>query len=1288
MGWLSKVFRRTEEAPAVAAEPQHAQEARDTKLREAYDRYSTGRLAEAEGLLRELGEQDPPDPDALYFLAVLAVTNGRALEAADVAQRAIAVRPADPGLWFMLAVAYHNQNLLGQAVDAWRTALRLDPGDALVRTNLGAALIDSGNFDEGRVELESVLATGYESASVQYNLCVVYRDQGRIDEAIAACRRAVELKDDDKMTYTNLLLTLNYSEKVDAALLYEEHLKFGARFAKPYNDPPIDRAWPRRLRVGYISPDFRSHVVACFAGPILANHDRSRFEVFCYYTHRIEDRTTEYLRGLAEHWLDCVHMSDADLAQMVREDRIDILVDLAGHTGDNRLLVFAEKPAPVQMSYLGYPNTTGITAIDYRITDDKADPPGPDDRFNVEALLRPWPTYFSFGIPRADCPDPGPLPAATNGYVTFGCFNNMPKLSPPFLDATAEVLKAVPGSRLRIKSRTLSVPHVAERLRERFRKAGIDLARLDLRGWEDSYGGHMGAYQGIDIALDSFPYTGATTTCEALWMGVPVISLRGNRHAARVGDSLLSAVGLRELVADDVAGYVSRAASLASDLDRLAGLRAGLREQMGRSPLRDEQGFTRALEATYLEVWKRKLAAAVARPPKSAQAIAQMLSRLSVLRAEGRKIEAEEACKEVLREQADNVEALTALWDLSYETRNHGVAVEWLRRGIAANPDSSRLHYMMGYSLSGLGNMPDAVAALRKAVELEPSMAKGHNNLGCALEAMGNLGEAIACYQRACELDPALADSLYNLGNARRQLGEPDEAIDCIERALRLDPARADWRCNLGDLLLQKLRLDEALACYQAALAMDADLGRAHQGRASVRQLMGEARAAQEDLRRAMELDPKDASVHSAWLLGLHYERGDESLLAEHREWARVHARGLGRQAARAAAERRPLRRINIGYVSPDFKRHSVADFFMPLLQSHDRSRFKVFCYSSAPFPDLVTRSIAQTTEEWRDISRVGDEWVADRIRADRIDILVDLAGHTAGGRLLLFARKPGPVQVTWLGYPDTSGLGAIDYRITDAIADPVGPADERHSEKLVRLPGGFLCYAPHPEAPEPGEPPMARSGAVTFGSFGNLAKLTPPMVQLWSRLLAQVPGSRLALKSFGLASHSVQTRLREEFAAHGIAPERLVLAGPREGFASHLEHYGAVDIALDVFPYNGAATTCEALWMGVPVITLCGQAHVSRVGASVLACAGLPELVASSAEDYLDKAVALARDGGRLATLRRSMRERLRASPLLDGRRFAAEFEAACVDMWERWVESQATVEVTVPLPVVPGKA
>jgi predicted O-linked N-acetylglucosamine transferase (SPINDLY family) len=319
-----------------------------------------------------------------------------------------------------------------------------------------------------------------------------------------------------------------------------------------------------------------------------------------------------------------------------------------------------------------------------------------------------------------------------------------------------------------------------------------------------------------------------------------------------------------------------------------------------------------------------------------------------------------------------------------------------------------------------------------------------------------------------------------------------------------------------------------------------------------------------------------------------------------------------------------------------------------------------------------MTRRLRQLSDEWHDIFGRDDAEVAAMIRAHGTDILVDLAGHTGGGRPLLFARRPAPVQVTWLGYPNTTGLAAMDYRLSDADADPEGEAEPRHTEKLVRLAHGFLCYGPSPDSPEPSEPPAARTGRVTFGCFNNLAKVAPEMLAWWAQLLAAAPGARLVMKAHGLASENARRRLRERFSALGVEDGRLELLGPEESHARHLARYGEVDVALDTYPYHGTTTTCEALWMGVPVVTLAGRNHVSRVGLSILKRVGLPELVAGTPEEYVHKALELAGDAARLRELRAGLRARMRASPLLDAPGFTRELEAAYRDMWRRWCESR----------------
>ena len=1169
--------------------------------------------------------------DGVFARGLKAEREQRLEEAIALFREAIAENPAEAERHYALAAVLKRSGRVEEAVAAYRAGLARNPAYARMRVDLGLALMAAGRLDEAQSELEQARAIAPDLAEAHHNLGILHHQLGRLEPALAEMHIAHDLAPDHVDIHSNLLFMLNYSARHSAAEVFAEHRRFGERHVQPVASPAPDLAWPRRLRIGYVSPDFRSHVVTSFMLPVFAKHDRERFEVYGYYTYPESDQVTAAMRGLADNWLDCAHFSATELADQVRADRIDILVDLAGHTVNHRLEAFALRPAPLQLTYLGYANTTGLTAIDARITDARADPPGDADRLNVERLLR-LPRSFLCYRPGPDLGAIGAPPALAAGHVTFGCFNNFQKLSDPFFDAAAQVLAAVPGSRLLLKAKTLGTPQVAQRVRERFAAAGIDAARLELVGWEPSPEGHLATYKRVDIALDSFPYNGTTTTCEALWMGVPVVALNGDRHAGRVGASILETVGLGELLAQDSDGYVRIAARLAGDLPRLAALRAGMRERVGHSPLRDEQGFVRELEACYVGLWEERLKAE-AIPPLS-------------------------------------MDALERLWDQCHESGEGAAFVDAAGRALGAGNASARLYYMLGCTMQDLARPQDAIAAFQKALELDPSQAKAANNLGCLQEALGDFDQAEASYGQALRADPRLANALYNRGNLARQRGRAAGAEADLRQALALDPGHADWQCSLAELLLQNWRLDEAVAALRAALALEADSARAHFGLGNALMMLGRIDEAEASFRRAIDFQPDMAEAHGNLLLCLHYRKGEDApaLYAEHLAWAKRHADGLAVPWPAAAIDRTPGRRLNIGYLSPNFHRHSVASFFEPLLAAQDRSRYRTFCYSGVEHPDAVTARLQGLSDEWRDLRGVSGDAAARMIREDRIDILVDLAGHTGGGRPLVFARKPAPVQIAWLGYANTTGLAAMDYRVTDAEADPVGEADRHHTEKLLRLPQGFLCFAPDADSPEPGELPMRAAGRVTFGCFNNLAKVTPDMVALWSRLLAAVPGSRLMLKAHALGADSARRGLLETFATNGIGAERLLLLGPEESPAGHLGRYREVDIALDTFPYHGTTTTCEALWMGVPVVTLAGRTHVARVGVSILKRVGLDDLVALSPEDYVAKAAALAAAPARLQELRGGLRQRLRASPLLDGAGFARAVEAAYQTAWGAW--------------------
>jgi protein O-GlcNAc transferase len=420
----------------------------------------------------------------------------------------------------------------------------------------------------------------------------------------------------------------------------------------------------------------------------------------------------------------------------------------------------------------------------------------------------------------------------------------------------------------------------------------------------------------------------------------------------------------------------------------------------------------------------------------------------------------------------------------------------------------------------------------------------------------------------------------------------------------------------------------------------------------------------------AVALKPELQILHSNLLLTLHYdERIDpQVLLTESLQWARRHGDPLKRFGKPHTNDRNPERRLKVGYVSYDFRTHSVSSFLLPLLAAHDPEQIEIFCYSYHPTPDAVTDRIRGYAHQWRNVARSPGTRVAEQIRQDQIDILIDLAGHTYPRQLTVFASKPAPVQVAWLGYPNTTGLDTMDYRLTDAIADPPGASDKLCSEKLIRLPRTAWCYeAPYGNLPLDYKPP-SEARPITFGCFNAFPKINRTMLELWATILRSIPASRMLIKAKAMSSQTAQQKVRQVMEGAGIASDRLEMIAWKQSRQEHLSSYQQMDIALDTFPYHGTTTTCEALWMGVPVVTLEGQAHVSRVGVSLLSNMGLSELVAISRADYARIAIQLAGDTNRLNELLSGLRQRMRCSPLMDAPQFARDIERAFREIWRNW--------------------
>ncbi len=549
------------------------------------------------------------------------------------------------------------------------------------------------------------------------------------------------------------------------------------------------------------------------------------------------------------------------------------------------------------------------------------------------------------------------------------------------------------------------------------------------------------------------------------------------------------------------------------------------------------------------------------------------------------------------------------------------------------DPDNISALQILGGLLGQAGRFDAAETVLRQALDKNPDFPEALCGLAAALNGLNRWAEAASAAERATELAPGMSEAWTNLGNALEKLDRVPEAETAHRRAIEADPAAPLPPYNLGNLLIDSWRTVDGIQSFRNALAADPDY-----------------RPAQGNL-----------------LLNLLYleDQTEESLFREHSgrtsHWARTSSRSVARQGD---AERR----LRIGYVSPDFRTHSCAYFLEPLLSAHNKDAVEVFAYANVQRPDDTTARLQGYIDHWRDIWGMSDKVAAGRIEDDDIDILVDLAGHSANGRLGIFAQRPAPVQVSWLGYPATTGLPEIDYRITDEDADPTGASDQWHSEALIRLDGGFHCYQAPGNAPDVGPLPYRHGSGITFGSFNNLSKMTPAVVRTWAAILNTVEGSRLMLKGRILGNAVARDRILQAFAGHEVADDRLVLHDwiPRD--QSPLSLYNQIDIALDTFPYNGTTTSFEALWMGVPVISLAGQRHAGRVGLSILKNLGLAELVAGSEADYIAKACELAADPDRLETLRTGLRGRMMGSSLCDAGGFTEKLETAYRDMWRKW--------------------
>jgi predicted O-linked N-acetylglucosamine transferase (SPINDLY family) len=630
----------------------------------------------------------------------------------------------------------------------------------------------------------------------------------------------------------------------------------------------------------------------------------------------------------------------------------------------------------------------------------------------------------------------------------------------------------------------------------------------------------------------------------------------------------------------------------------------------------------------------------------------------------GRRDQAEQLYRLILDADPNEPSALDMLGVVLSQRGRHAEGLALIDRALVLRPEAADYHANRGLVLASLGRTEEAVAAYRKSLSLRPDAPAALYNLAAALQKLDHSDEAMDCYARALALSPNDPDIHCSLGNALVKNNRIKEAIASYRRALELRPDYAEAMSNLGNALIRIKRTDDAIEMYRQAVALRPQAAEIINNMAGALKEAGRLDEALSWYRKAASLDSShNIDSNLLYLLNFHPAYDARAIAAELDRWNRQKAQPLAAEIRPHSNDRSPGRRLRIGYVSPNFFMQAEAHFVLPLLESHDHQQFEIHCFSSTRKPDEFTDRHRRAADVWHDVFRDDDPRLAQRARENRIDILVDLNMHLGDSRLLAFARKPAPVQITWLAYPGSTGLQTIDYRLTDPCIDPPGGDDTIYSEKSIRLPGCWCCYDPLSDAPQR---PLEQNGPITFGSLNNPCKINPPTLRLWAQIMRQIDDSRLLLLCI---SENQRKQARQLFSEAGVPPDRLdfVTSSLRP---EYLRRYDRIDIGLDPLPYNGITTTCDALWMGVPVVTLTGSTAAGRAGASVLIAAGFPEWVARTPGEFVELATELARDIPRLKTLRGNLRRQITESPLMDAGKFTEQVEKAYREIWIQWCE------------------
>jgi len=1167
-----------------------------TALRQA------GAYRDSVEMLRRALRVEPNDAVVLSNLALTLIAVGELATAGRCIERAAGLAPENPiMLWaFGQLMQFHNQPAV--AVEAYRRAIARGETGHDIHHHLGLTLQDLGDMQGSWEALRAAEALRPTPASRLFRayaglLCA--RWDG-FEEESAALAAAPEREYLDPFRLLHFLLSgaqlrRRIERYTDGILTKADSLELPGAPLRPA---------PRRerVRIAYLSPDFRDHPVGALLAGMLPEHDRSRFEIYAYaWGPQDQSGIRARVAAACDRFEDVGGMTHQALIAHLRAAELDVAVDLCGFTGHNRLTIFGARIAPVQVNWLGYPGTTGV--LDYICGDGRIIPPGHEAHFSEQVVRLPH-TYLPYDRGRRVAePRKRSEYGLPDQAVVLACFGQLRKLNPFMFDAWMQVLREAPQAILWLSS--FSYPAAATALREAARARGVDPGRLVFAAYDPDSAAHLARYRVADLMLDTYPYGSHSTAADALWAGCPLVSLAGDSFASRVSGSILAAAGLPELAAHSLEEYTRLTLELVRDAGRRATLRARLAAERDSCPLFDTPRFVRSLETAFQTMHERRLAAL---PPRSFEVSDDGVTHFAATPAAGVLPDLGSPPATALEESEPEVNALVARGLRCWQAGHSGEAAGYFERALAVQPDCFDALQLLGALRVREGQLGPGIELMQRACTLKADHAPTLNNLGNALVAADRLEEAIDAYRRAIEAPDAPVSCYYNLGHALVRQGDAATAYRAFSRACEMDPtllsARAP-RASLGFVLADWTHADA-----------DADA------------LLGEP-------------SPHDpAAVDPGALLTLALPAPVQ------RRYADAYARFL--RNSHGGAEATPLvprprreadRPLRIGYLSADLRGHAVGYLLAPVLEAHDPGRVRCFAYSwSSAAADATRTRIQHAVVGYRDVAGYSDAAVRTLLAEDEIDIAVDLMGHTALARPSLYARRLAPAQVGWLGYPGTMGEGMLDWLIADAFIIPP-EAEPCYAERILRLPGSYLPYDPKRAVAaartraEYGLP----ATALVLASLGPVHKIAPQQFRIWMEVLRELPEAVLWL---GHMARDPLARLQAAARSAGIDPGRLLIAASLADNAEHLARYRIADLVLDTYPYGAHSTAADALHVGCPVVARVGDSFASRVSGSILSAAGVPELIMHSAEQYRTRVLELARDPAQ----RRALRERIAA--------------------------------------------